>query len=131
MYITPRTLLGIIRISQSVAKFHFRDQVNQNDVDQAISLMDYSLKTLSDIGKEKQNKRSKSNLFNFLGGQNQDFSDVKSKIINDVRSIFNQNEAAQMKSDEIFRKLKKLDQMKYGHRDFTKDNVDQVLLEYK
>ena len=27
MYITPRTLLGIIRISQAMAKFHFRDQV--------------------------------------------------------------------------------------------------------
>lgn len=36
-----------------------------------------------------------------------------------------------MKIDEIYRKLKKLDQMKYGQRDFTKDNVDQVLLEYK
>lgn len=24
MYITPRTLLGIIRISQALAKFHFR-----------------------------------------------------------------------------------------------------------
>ena len=27
MYITPRTLLGIIRISQAMAKFHFRDIV--------------------------------------------------------------------------------------------------------
>ncbi len=27
MYITPRTLLGIIRISQATAKFHFRDLV--------------------------------------------------------------------------------------------------------
>jgi DNA replication licensing factor MCM7 len=46
MYITPRTLLGIIRISQATAKFHFRDEVTQSDVDQAITLMDYSLKTL-------------------------------------------------------------------------------------
>ena len=54
MYITPRTLLGIIRISQANAKFHFRDEVTQSDVDQAISLMDYSLKTLSDIGKDNK-----------------------------------------------------------------------------
>lgn len=92
MYITPRTLLGIIRISQAVAKFHFRDQVDQNDVDQAISLMDYSLKTLSDISKDKKDKRSKSNLFNFLGGQHQD-NDLKSRIINDVRQIFSQTGA--------------------------------------
>ena len=25
MYVTPRTLLGMIRLSQSIAKFHFRD----------------------------------------------------------------------------------------------------------
>lgn len=43
MYITPRTLLGIIRISQAMAKFHFREQVTQNDVDHAMRLMDYSL----------------------------------------------------------------------------------------
>jgi DNA replicative helicase MCM subunit Mcm2 (Cdc46/Mcm family) len=33
MYVTPRTLLGIIRISQAMAKFNFRDIVQQNDVD--------------------------------------------------------------------------------------------------
>ena len=54
--------------------------------------MDYSLKTLSDIGKDKKDKRSKSNLFNFLGGQFQD-NDLKSKIINDVRQIFSQTGA--------------------------------------
>jgi DNA replication licensing factor MCM7 len=32
-YITPRTLLAIIRISQAMAKFHFRDLVEQQDVD--------------------------------------------------------------------------------------------------
>lgn len=57
MYITPRTLLGIIRISQAVSKFHFRDTVNQNDVDQAISLMDYSLKTLTEISKNNKKDR--------------------------------------------------------------------------
>lgn len=33
MYITPRYLLAIIRISQAMAKFHFRDLVKQDDVD--------------------------------------------------------------------------------------------------
>jgi DNA replication licensing factor MCM7 len=32
-YITPRTLLAIIRISQAMAKFQFRDLVEQQDVD--------------------------------------------------------------------------------------------------
>ena len=45
-YITPRTLLSTIRISQGMAKFNFRDEVEQEDVDQAIKLMDYSFRTL-------------------------------------------------------------------------------------
>jgi len=32
-YITPRTLLAIIRIAQAMAKFNFRDTVEQLDVD--------------------------------------------------------------------------------------------------
>jgi len=46
MYITPRTLLGIIRLSQSLAKINFRDLVQQNDVDEALRLMDFSFRTL-------------------------------------------------------------------------------------
>jgi DNA replication licensing factor MCM7 len=49
MYITPRTLLGIIRISQSMAKLHFRDEVTQPDVDAALKLMDYSIRSLRSI----------------------------------------------------------------------------------
>lgn len=46
MYVTPRTLLAIIRLSQSLAKLSFRTQVNQNDVDEAIKLMDFSIRSL-------------------------------------------------------------------------------------
>jgi DNA replication licensing factor MCM7 len=55
-YITPRTLLAIIRISQSMAKFHFRDLVEQEDVDQAIKLIDFSFNTLQNMN-ERQSKR--------------------------------------------------------------------------
>ena len=48
-YVTPRTLLAIIRISQAMAKFNFRHSVEQQDVDQAIKLIDFSFKTLEDI----------------------------------------------------------------------------------
>ena len=57
MYITPRTLLGIIRISQSMAKLHFRDVVVQHDVDQALKLMDYSIRSLRSIKDDTQGKR--------------------------------------------------------------------------
>lgn len=57
MYVTPRTLLGIIRLSQAMAKLCFRDQVNQGDVDEAIKLMDYSIRSLNNKkagGKDKR-----------------------------------------------------------------------------
>jgi DNA replication licensing factor MCM7 len=51
-YITPRTLLAIIRIGQAMAKFNFRDYVTQPDVDSAIKLMDFSFRTLESIHNE-------------------------------------------------------------------------------
>jgi DNA replication licensing factor MCM7 len=46
MYVTPRTLLAIIRLAQAMAKLHFRNEVKQFDVDEAIKLMDFSIKSL-------------------------------------------------------------------------------------
>jgi len=60
MYITPRTLLGIIRLAQALAKLHFRDEVDQKDVDRAIKLMDWSLKTLASQDKKADRKQSKA-----------------------------------------------------------------------
>lgn len=46
MYVTPRTLLGIIRLSQAFAKLNFRNEVTMGDVDESIKLMDFSLRSL-------------------------------------------------------------------------------------
>ena len=54
MYVTPRTLLGIIRLSQSMAKLNFRNEVIQADVDEAIRLMDFSIKSLRKISGTKK-----------------------------------------------------------------------------
>lgn len=59
-YITPRTLLAIIRISQAMAKFHFRDTVEQSHVDHAIKLIDFSFNTLQEISDQSNMKRKNS-----------------------------------------------------------------------
>ena len=64
-YITPRTLLAIIRISQAMAKFHFRNSVAQKDVDQAIQLIDFSFKTLEEMKSDGNNKRKFSKFYFF------------------------------------------------------------------
>ena len=59
MYITPRTLLGIIRLSQALAKLNFREEVTQTDIDESLRLMDFSFRSLRmNVGKQSdQNKQ--------------------------------------------------------------------------
>lgn len=60
MYVTPRTLLAIIRLAQASAKLHFREDVIQNDVDEALTLMDFSIRSLRNMKSDKASK-DKSN----------------------------------------------------------------------
>ena len=46
MYVRPRVLLGIIRLSQALAKLNFREEVEQSDVDESLRLMDFSFRSL-------------------------------------------------------------------------------------
>ncbi len=57
MYVTPRTLLAIIRLSQAMAKLCFRSEIKQADVDEAIKLMDYSIRSLRNIKATSQEKK--------------------------------------------------------------------------
>ena len=56
MYVTPRTLLAIIRLAQAMAKLQFRDEVKQFDVDEAIKLMDFSIKSLRSLKADQKKK---------------------------------------------------------------------------
>ena len=57
MYVTPRTLLAIIRLAQAMAKLQFRKEVSQSDVDEAIKLMDYSIRSLQNIKAEGKKEK--------------------------------------------------------------------------
>ena len=39
-YITPRTLLGIVRLSQAFAKLRFSNEVGKKDIENAIELIE-------------------------------------------------------------------------------------------
>lgn len=58
MYVTPRTLLAIIRLAQANAKLNFRDEVKQYDVDEALKLMDFSIRSLRSMKTDKDTKRN-------------------------------------------------------------------------
>ena len=57
MYVTPRTLLAIIRLAQAMAKLNFRNDVRQFDVDEALTLMDFSIKSLRNLKGDNKSKR--------------------------------------------------------------------------
>ncbi len=46
IYTQPRTLLAILRMSQALARLRFSDMVEENDVREALRLMDVSKSTL-------------------------------------------------------------------------------------
>jgi len=124
MYITPRTLLGIIRISQSLARLHFRDVIEQPDVDQALKLMDYSIRSLRKIKDESRGKRR--------GEQQDQYKDQLTKTINDIRTLMNNSDQQQMHVDDIMKRLQRTDPAKYSNsKSFTKDNLLDVLNYYK
>lgn len=123
MYVTPRTLLGMIRLSQSIAKFHFRDQVTQADVDRAINLMDFSLKTLGNMQKDGKSHRR---------GKPQGIDDVKTKVIEDIRTLFEREGVRTMNQEQIYKKLTRTNPVRYGQKaELSKDNIVDVLLDYK
>lgn len=63
-HITPRTLLGILRLSQALARIRFGDTVNKNDVDEALRLLLVS--KLSMESREYEREDPSSQIMNFI-----------------------------------------------------------------
>ena len=54
-YTSARTLLGVLRLAQSLARLRFADAVMIDDVNEALRLMKVSKKSLFEDGEEEQN----------------------------------------------------------------------------
>ncbi|KAK9710605.1 DNA replication licensing factor MCM7 [Basidiobolus ranarum] len=54
VHITARTLLGIIRLAQALARIRFAEQVNTQDIDEALRLMDSAHSSLDLSSKSSQ-----------------------------------------------------------------------------
>ena len=76
-----------------MAKLYFREEVEQGDVDEAIKLMDFSIKSLNSDNK-KINKHAK-------------VQDEMSNIINFTREIVSAQEGSKIDIDDIYKMLKK------------------------
>jgi DNA replication licensing factor MCM7 len=65
-FTTARTLLGILRLSQALARLRFSDQVGQGDVEEAIRLMDRSKLSLMESRAKKTSMDPISTIFNII-----------------------------------------------------------------
>lgn len=54
-----------------------------------------------------------------------------SAVINDIRTLMNTANAKQMNLTTILDKLRKLNHSRYGTKEFTRDNIQEVLMYYK
>ena len=99
MYITPRTLLGIIRLSQALAKLNFREEVTQNDVDESLRLMDFSFRSLrmNEGEKKHQNKLRKE----------EREKDEATDIMRHVREVLSGNNMNPLSVNEILKRMQK------------------------
>jgi len=99
MYVTPRTLLGIIRLSQAMAKLNFRDEVSMLDVDKSLELMDYSFRSLRRLTGEAKQQRD---------ARNEDRrQDVQSEVMRLVREICVGANGSPVALNEIYKRMQK------------------------
>ncbi|KYK58214.1 DNA replication licensing factor mcm7 [Drechmeria coniospora] len=64
---TPRTLLGVVRLAQALARLRFSNQVSQDDVDEALRLIEASKESLNtDTGGSHRNLNASSKIYNMV-----------------------------------------------------------------
>lgn len=65
---TPRTLLGVVRLAQALARLRFSNEATQDDVDEALRLVEASKESLNSEGSGKKPLDAVSNIFRLVKG---------------------------------------------------------------
>ena len=112
-YITPRSLLAVIRLSQALAKLRMNDKVKQEDVDEALRLVEVSQSSIN----KKDNKEGLAT-FDGVGKK----TDAKSQIYNIVSDLCKNDKNKTVKIDVIRKKIRL--------RNFTDKQLENMLQEY-
>ena len=112
-YITPRSLLAVIRLSQALAKLRMNDKVKQEDVDEALRLVEVSQSSIN----KKDNKEGLAT-FDGVGKK----MDAKSQIYNIVSELCKSDKNKTVKIDVIKKKIRL--------RNFTDKQLENMLQEY-
>jgi DNA replication licensing factor MCM7 len=108
-YITPRSLLAIIRLAQGLARLRFNDEVEQVDVDEALRLIEVSRSSIND--EEKGDKTS----YTARG-------DTISSIFLIIREMCNEKSDKTVKHADVERKILA--------KNYTASDLENCLKEY-
>lgn len=64
---TPRTLLGVVRLAQALARLRFSNEVTQDDVDEALRLVEASKDSLNvELGSGRRGLNASSRIYNLV-----------------------------------------------------------------
>jgi DNA replication licensing factor MCM7 len=110
-HVTPRTLLGIVRLSQALARLRFSEEVVREDVDEALRLIEIS----------------KASLYN--DGESGADNTPSSKIYNLIRSMKESGAAAVGDGEEGEMSMRRIRERVLA-RGFTEDNLTMTIDEY-
>ena len=114
MYVTPRTLLAIIRLSQAMAKLSFRQLVNQTDVDEALKLMDFSIRSLRTLKTDKDNGSKARSAAHDIKA-----TDRMAEVIKGVREVIQNSGQASLKVGDIMKAMTKNRMMQINREELT------------
>ena len=117
MYITPRTLLGIIRLSQALAKLNFREEVTQKDVDESLRLMDFSFQSLRNNSSGTQKAQSERRKV-------QRVEDEMTEIMQNVREVLMANQGNPLAINEILKRIQKQHKLVHIEKDRLKETLN-------
>ncbi|KAL2834303.1 MCM2/3/5 family-domain-containing protein [Aspergillus cavernicola] len=67
-HVSPRTLLGVVRVSQSLARLRFSEEVVTEDVDEALRLIEVSRASLYNDGQAHLDQSPTSKIYNLIRG---------------------------------------------------------------
>ena len=111
LYTTPRTLLGIIRLAQAMARLRFSEIVREEDVDEALRLMEISQISVEKAhGPDKKRKLDKK-------------SDHKSAIFGLITQICKDHPQLLVMRETIEKKIL--------NRGYVIDELEECLQEYE
>ncbi|KAH0541898.1 hypothetical protein FGG08_003618 [Glutinoglossum americanum] len=113
---SPRTLLGILRLSQALARLRFADRVISEDVDEALRLIEVSKASLYEKGHDEGDQTASSKIYNL----------IRTMAESGAAAVMEDGEGDWTRGEMSMRKIRE----RVLAKGFTDDQLSQAIDEY-